>query len=710
MEEHKGHRYIRLLRTQWLGYALVSSLFIAFTISALFLSVLKLFTVLSLWWILPLTLVVSGIMILWSGILKTRERDVARLLNQSYPALEESAELLIKPTASLNLLERLQVGKIEKELSQVSTNKLFRARLRRAGLILIAGLILAFGIGQFDSFSQKTEKAERSKSKTTKEVIPDKILPGIKSVQLRISPPAYTRRPARNQSQFSVSAEEGSALNWQVRTNQPVKYIKLIFNDKEIIPLRAANKERTSWALSKTVSKSGFYQVDLEGTLSDLYKLEVIKDQPAVVRINTPAQYSSIDFGEPRRTILQVQIKDDYGINGAFISATISSGQGEGVKFRELKLAFQQNFSGAQSYKLNKTIDLKALAMVPGDELYFYVQARDSRLQDSRSDMYIVTIQDTAQLMSMDGMLGGVNLVPEYFRSQRQIIIDSEKLIKERSTISAQEFNSRSNEIATDQKLLRLRYGKFLGEEDATEIGGVHEGEEEGHDEPGNFGDAEKMLDAVSHKHDQAEDATYFEPELKAQLKAVLAEMWKSELQLRLYKPAEALPFEYKALRLLKDLQQKSRVYVAKTSFKPPLIKADKRLSGELDKIIQPQTIRTLDSKEDAQISLKLAAGILAGNKPGSKLNADEILTLNDASRIVAGRAASQPGTYLGSLGTLRNIIRTGSINTTLANKRELEAALQKIITQESRSPQSKASAPANELANEYFNNLRRNR
>ena len=709
MEAGKGHIFLQKLKRQWLSYVLVSNLFIALGISVLFISALSRFADISFWLILPLTLVITCGMLIWSGIFKTREKDVARLLNQSYPVLEESAELLIKPAASLNLLERLQVQKIEMELSNVSTAGLFSKRFRTAAMILITGLILAFGIGSIKSFSQKVENTGSNAIKTKLETIPDKILPGIRSLALKISPPAYTRRPARNQSQFSVSAEEGSVLNWQIRTNQAVKNIKLIFNDKEDISFKPANIEGTRWALTRTISKSGFYQVDMEGTLSDLYKLEIIKDQPAIIRIVTPTQYSSIDFGEAQRTVLQVLINDDYGINDAFISATISSGQGEGVKFKEQKLVFQQNFSGAVSYKLNKIIDLKGLGMVPGDELYFYIQARDSRLQESRSDIYIVTIQDTAQLMSMEGMLGGVNLVPEYFRSQRQIIIDSERLLKERSTISVQEFNSRSNEIATDQKLLRLRYGKFLGEEDETEIGG-HQEEEEGHNEPGDFGNAEKLLDAVAHKHDQAEDATYFEPELEAQLKATLAEMWKSELQLRLYKPAEALPFEYKALRLLKDLQQKSRVYVAKTSFKPPIIRADKRLSGELDKIIQPQAVRSFDLKEDVQSSLRLTAGILAGNKQGTKLNANQILTLNDASRIIAARAAAQPGIYLNSLGTLRNIIRSGSISTSHANKRDLEAALQRIISKESRTPQSKNSAPSNDLATQYFNNLRKDR
>ncbi len=707
MERMSGYRYLKVVHKQWLTYSIVSNVFIALAASALLVSVAGRLTLLSYWWILPLTLLISAVMIVWSGILKTKEQDVARLLNQSYPALQESAELLVKPNASLNLLERLQVEKIEHELSNVSASRLFSERFSKARIILIVGLILAFGIGQLNSFSLTGDKAKAGKTNSGNQAVPDKILPGIKSVELKIAPPAYIRGSSRTQAQFSVSAADGSSLVWNIQTNQPVKNIKLVFNDKEAIPLRAVNQERTQWTLGRTVNKSGFYQVDLEGTMSDLYKLEVIKDQPAVIRIITPAQYSSIDFGDPQRTPLQVQINDDYGITEAFISATISSGQGEGVKFREQKLSFQQNFAGANSYKLNKTIDLKGLGMVPGDELYFYIQARDSRLQESRSDIYIVTIQDTAQLMSMDGMLGGVNLVPEYFRSQRQIIIDTEKLLKDKATITVETFNSRSNDIGTDQKLLRLRYGKFLGEEDETEIGGHQEEDSD----PADFGNAEAILDAVSHKHDIAEDATFFEPELKAQLKATLAEMWKSELQLRLYKPSEALPFEYKALRLLKDLQQKSRVYVAKTSFKPPVIKADKRLSGELDKITQPQNVRSFDPKENAQNSLKLTAGILGTRKSGKKLSPAEILTMNDASRIIASRAASQPGIYLESLSILRSLIRTGSFaNTSSKSIDELEASLQKIITQESRSPQAQSTAPANDLAKEYFNNLRRNR
>ena len=65
----------------------------------------------------------------------------------------------------------------------------------------------------------------------------------------------------------------------------------------------------------------------------------------------------------------------------------------------------------------------------------------------------------------------GVDLMPEYFRSQRQIIIDSEKLLREKKGIAKETFNARSNSLAYDQKVLRLRYGEFLGEEFESGIG-----------------------------------------------------------------------------------------------------------------------------------------------------------------------------------------------------------------------------------------------
>jgi hypothetical protein len=704
MNHSEGIKHIKSIKIRWICSGLFSAVFLAISISLLGLSVWNSISPVSYWFILPISLLISIGLIQIFKLSKISEDDVSRLLDQTYPQLEESFSLVLKNSEKLNALEKLQIEKIKNEMQRIQAPALIYKRLKISALFLVISILVSIVISSLDVATLNNSIVIENQAKPS---IPDKILPEISSIKLKIIPPVYTTRNTRVQQQFSATVEDGALLEWLIETSKPASKIKFIFNDKEKIKLRSVNKSGTQWAVSKTIKQPGFYQVELDGKLSELYKLETIKDEAAVIRIITPKQYSTIDFGEPQKTILQVQINDDYGINDTYISATISSGKGESVKFKEQVIRFNESMNGKQEYKLQKTIDLPKLGMVPGDELYFYINVTDSRKQQSRSDIYIVSIQDTAKLMSMDGMLGGINLVPEYFRSQRQIIIDTEKILKDKNSISEEEFKNRSNNLGIDQKLLRLRYGKFLGEETDEEIGEEHQ-ETTAAEESAAFGNAEKMMDAYAHKHDIAEDATFFEPELKAQLKATLTEMWKSELRLRTYKPVEALPFEYKALRLLKDLQQKSRAYVSKTALKTPAIKAEKRLSAELDKIIQPSVERTI-LKSQNQNALKKSTSIIAKLKEGKKLNQSEYSILQEANRTLVAKASAQPVGYLKALVIMRKILsKSGNEMVSFGELSTLEAALQSMIKNEVKTPQATTAAPKTSLSTEYFNRLKR--
>jgi hypothetical protein len=704
MNHSEGIKHIKSIKIRWICSGLFSAVFLAISISLLGLSVWNSISPVSYWFILPISLLISIGLIQIFKLSKISEDDVSRLLDQTYPQLEESFSLVLKNSEKLNALEKLQIEKIKNEMQRIQAPALIYKRLKISALFLVISILVSIVISSLDVATLNNSIVIENQAKPS---IPDKILPEISSIKLKIIPPVYTTRNTRVQQQFSATVEDGALLEWLIETSKPASKIKFIFNDKEKIKLRSVNKSGTQWAVSKTIKQPGFYQVELDGKLSELYKLETIKDEAAVIRIITPKQYSTIDFGEPQKTTLQVQINDDYGINDTYISATISSGKGESVKFKEQVIRFNESMNGKQEYKLQKTIDLPKLGMVPGDELYFYINVTDSRKQQSRSDIYIVSIQDTAKLMSMDGMLGGINLVPEYFRSQRQIIIDTEKILKDKNSISEEEFKNRSNNLGIDQKLLRLRYGKFLGEETDEEIGEEHQ-ETTAAEESAAFGNAEKMMDAYTHKHDIAEDATFFEPELKAQLKATLTEMWKSELRLRTYKPVEALPFEYKALRLLKDLQQKSRAYVSKTALKTPAIKAEKRLSAELDKIIQPSVERTI-LKSQNQNAMKKSTSIIAKLKEGKKLNQSEYSILQEANRTLVAKASAQPVGYLKALVIMRKILsKSGNEMVSFGELSTLEAALQSMIKNEVKTPQATTAAPKTSLSTEYFNRLKR--
>jgi len=705
MLKTEGRNWINSLRMKWITLyfirILAIGLAIALVLTAISIYVLHL-SALVFAIIFPVVLLIA---LFTNPIWKTTDKDFSRYVNNKYPELEESADLLLENPAELSMLQKLQLAKIENRISTISPPKEPFNRLYIGLAILFAALLMSFAITKIPEIKEvyQSNPSNRTSAPLIKENIPAEI----SDFSATIIPPAYTEKPERKQKQFSIKAETGAKINWKIETNIAIKKLKIIFNDKQSILVKPQNTNRTSWFFSKNIEKSGFYQLELDGKKSDLYQLEAIPDLPATIKITQPKQHTTIDVGQPQKFTLNAVLTDDYGINDAFISATMATGKGEGVSFTEKKLSFNTSFSNQKNISLSKQIDLKTLGMKPGDELYFFIKAMDNHGQSSRSDVYFVSIVDTTELMSMAGMTNGVNLVPEYFRSQRQIIIDTEKLLKEQSTLSADVFKTRSNELGIDQKLLRLRYGQFLGEENETEIGGDHDDHEEHTEGKGGqekFGDVSAIMDKYAHKHDIAEDATFFEPEMKAQLKAVLTEMWNSELRLRTYKPQEALPYEYKALRLLKDLQQKSRAYVAKTTVKTASLKPEKRLSGELDKITQPVQKMSAEQKDQRTANLKTSLALLESRKSGKNFIDGDRFLLSETEKYMIGAAADNPATYLNALTSLRRLSVSKNLQTKDVDV--VQQAIQKMIKGESAKPQIQSAMPAATLYQNYFNNL----
>ena len=700
----QGKNKVELLRRRYITYQLLADAFFAAALTALIWSFCYTLYSMSWVWGVLMFMAIYGFSLFLSRWWEMGTRPITIFLDFEYPDLEESSELALKEPSTLNLLEKMQLSHIENILGAVpSIPRQFTYRLRLGILFFLVMPVFCWEITWLhDDWRIERLKQNTSTSGSTKNNIAEKILPQVSAVSIKISPPVYTRKAAREQDRFTIEAEDGSTIIWRLSLNVPAKRVELIFNNGEKISLK--NTGGIDYEGHKLITQSGFYQVSIDGKLSDLYQLQAIKDNPPVIHIKAPQQYIYIDAGEAPRVTINAALDDDYGISNAFIYTTVAKGSGEAVKFKEQKIDFGASFSGQNPhYDLQKTINLTSLGMQPGDELYFYVQAQDNHNQQSRGDVYIVSLQDTAQLLSMDGLIGGVNVKPEFFRSERQIILDSEKLLRGRDSISKEAFNTRSNELGNDQKLLRLRYGKFLGEEAESDINPKEE-QNDAVSDPKNFGNAAVVLDKYSDKHDNAEDAQFFDPGIKAQLKATLTEMWKAELQLRLYKPEAALPFEYKALRLLKDLQQKSRVYVAKTAYNPAPLKIEKRLTGDLSKIIQPTDHQDIKLGGDEYIALKNAVGVLESLRYEKISSNADVHILQLANQQLSEKASAQPELYLPALSALRKIISTGKAKS--ADISTVEKAIQRILPASKLLPSASQNAADLGLSSGYYKNL----
>ncbi|MCB2409262.1 DUF4175 domain-containing protein [Hymenobacter lucidus] len=620
---------------------------------------------------------------------------VARQLDRHFPTLEDSTGLLLQPTAGLNLLARLQQQHVAARLQRLRQDEprpLLPVRFAAAWWLttgLLAGVILLWFWQPGSSYSRNNPGV--TMCFPTAPAKPGQVAPPtITTTHIRILPPAYTRRAPSAASAPSFRCPQGSRVQWVVEVSRAATAPQLEIG-RQRLAFRPVPGHPLQFAIAHTFTASTLYRIRFAGQASDDYAVEVEPDRAPAIQIRTPKPYTLVEFGQKPEVAVQFALGDDYGLTSVRLVATVAQGQGEAVKFREVATDLSSSLRGQPTQAtLTHRLRLLALGLTYGDEVYFYVQAWDNNRHTSRSDTYLVQWEDTTVDDSGSDMAMGVNVVPAYFRSQRQVIIDTEKLLVERRQLAPTGFSSRANDLGHDQKVLRLRYGKFLGEEfeesfgqsatrpptadaDHTEEPGHAETEELGHDHaaPATAADASPeaaaaLLDPYVHHHDDSETADFLEPAVKAKLRGVLSQMWEAELRLRTARPAEALPYEYRALRLLKQVQQQTRLYVRKSGFDPPIIpEATSRLTGELAGATasrRQQTIAATSSQATIRAALQTLARL---RQHAGKASPTEALALERASGAAAQAALRNPGRYLSAVRDLRQLtteIRRGQV------------------------------------------------
>ena len=437
--------------------------------------------------------------------------SLLQFVNKQYPIVQESADLMLRNDDELTTLQQLQKQKMLLQFAQLyPTIKLPNRIIQALGIFIGCSLsyiaLSGFAITtELNSVNMRSEEQQQIKAIEAGEKAVF-----IKSLSIKVTPPAYTGVSAFNSQNFALNVPEGSYVQWLATFSGETIDSKIIFSGRDSVKLKKAGD--LSFGVNQTITSTGFYQVQWQDKLdtyrSDYYKIDMVKDQPPKVTINNLEQFTELKHTDKLIIDVKSTLNDDYGLNDAQIVATVSKGSGEGVKFREEKIRFvtPQNIFGKQ-VTAEASLNLKKLGLEPGDELYFYVEATDNKTpapNRNRTETYFISLKDTASyaLVSDDGL--GVDLMPEYFRSQRQIIIDTEKLLKQQKEkkVTKQQFNFTSNELGYDQKVLRLRYGQFLGEE---EDSGIPHGTEPGAEEEHAHEDDEKEKDptkAFAHEHD----------------------------------------------------------------------------------------------------------------------------------------------------------------------------------------------------------------
>ncbi|ALM07470.1 hypothetical protein SB49_06380 [Sediminicola sp. YIK13] len=681
-----GKHIVKRFRTRWQLMELLSIFLIALGPAVLIYS-LKSNGMLGLFVFLGVTAVLVLIRKPWRLTLE----KVSSYIDQKFVGVEYSTGLLLLPKDGLSnmaILQRYKISDILKEnihtiKPAVDIRKGVVTLLFFGFLSLISyqfSIMDYFGTASINNETQELVKFQPLDSAGT-----NLTQPTITAQKLTIIHPSYTNLAKTVTSNMNIKALEGSKLVWEIQFDTVIQraYMEISENEYPMLKLEKGYSNQTF------LTEPGFYNFKFKATddatyISDLYAMEVLKDASPLIEIQGLKQFTSFDFSQSKVLNFKAELTDDYGVDDSYIIATVTKGEGESVKFREERLTFDDKItSGSRKQVLSKKIDLDQMRMEPGDELYFYIVASDTKRPKtniSRSETFFAVIKDT--LTNQFAVVGtmGADLMPDYFRSQRQLIIDTEKLIADQNKITTEKFNFTSNELGFDQKALRLKYGEFMGDEDVAigptteEVREVdtdsesnlmqdythdHDGDNEhnlvdhDHSEEGDK-ESTDPLESYLHNHDDPEESTLFTASLKSMLRQAMAEMWDAELFLRLYTPEKSLPFQYRALKLIQEIKNSARIYVHRIGFDPPPIKEDKRLSGAIDQVNNYSKAQGFEHAEEFPYIKKSIERIERLIASGAILTLEDKELFVKAGNELASLAIQEPGKHLNTLQQLK--------------------------------------------------------
>ncbi|GGE03072.1 membrane protein [Polymorphobacter glacialis] len=611
---------------------------------------------------------------------KFNSRWLTRELDSTRPEMEDSADLFLADPATLNPLQTLQRARLQSRLQTETATQLRPAWTTHAiiaawltGLALTAAALFwpgPDGTAPFAPTPAATTPSgpPRLISQTLRITPPAYTGLQTRTVTTSPSPLRGGRLGASragwgtpqnpNESQpLTASAPINSRLTWTLTFAPQPTAASLTLLTGQTIPL---TRTGTTWTATRTLDRSMLYRIThtapafraasatqtppttreptvspplavtpakagahlpISQTTTPLNRINAIPDSPPIIRVLTPERTLTEMTPSQPRWPLTFEATDDHAITPtARLRIIVTSGEGENITFRESTAAL----TGAgppKKRRFTANLPIAALGLTPGNDIVAQLIVTDNRApnpQTVRSPSLILRWPPNLgqQAGGLEGMVKTV--LPAYFRSQRQIIIDAEALLRDKRRITPERFAARSDALGEDQRILRMRYGQFLGEEsseapslpvndslptndapqpadkpaektEAPALPAGHAADDgHGHAAPEKgFGKAIDVLAEYGHEHGD-ESATIADPVTRETLRQALDAMWDSERNLRQAAPEIALPFAYTALELIKKVQQASRIYLSRTGPELPPIDPTRRLTGDRRNLGQP--------------------------------------------------------------------------------------------------------------------------
>ena len=231
--------------------------------------------------------------------------------------------------------------------------------------------------------------------------------PLVRSLSVRVIPPAYTRLPESTLQENSgdVTAYPGSSVRLAVVSSKPLQSAALVFRDSTRVAgtIGAAGAEA-----SFVVRRANSYHIvltDRDGLASAdpiEYAVKVLPDAAPTVEIVSPGK--NVDVAENLLLPLLVRAKDDFGFTRLRLGYRLTQSKYERPGTEDSFIDLPLDQKDRTEAEVSHVWDLSALHLVPEDAVAYFVEIFDndnvSGPKSARSQTYIVRLPSLEEVFA----------------------------------------------------------------------------------------------------------------------------------------------------------------------------------------------------------------------------------------------------------------------------------------------------------------------
>lgn len=275
-----------------------------------------------------------------------------------------------------------------------------------------------------------------------------------------------------------IRAVHGSRVEVTAVPSQDVPGASLVLDGRERVPLSATGEG--GWSTSLAVNEEGHYRIELaygdepKLSVSENYAIEVISDGLPSVDLTRPGRDVRVTSVE--EFLIEATAHDDLSVGRLELVYSVNGGS-------EQTVVLDGGTEVRNEVAADHTLYLENFGLIPGDLIAYYARASDAVSDDAQqatTDIFFMEIRpferDFRSAAAGGGGLGGGNQERSLSAQQRQFVIASFKLLRDKSTYSEERFADTASTLGRAQARIRDRVEAIVRRLGARNIMQGHEG------------------------------------------------------------------------------------------------------------------------------------------------------------------------------------------------------------------------------------------